>query len=51
MLQALALAEPGGFIRIFIDEGPTMASLLREAAKHGTVSNYVHQLLAAFGKA
>jgi LuxR family maltose regulon positive regulatory protein len=49
--EALALAEPGGFIRIFVDEGPPMAALLREAAKHGTVSNYVRQLLAAFGKA
>jgi LuxR family maltose regulon positive regulatory protein len=51
MGDALALAEPGGFIRIFVDEGPPMAALLREAAKHGTVSNYVRQLLAAFGKA
>ncbi len=49
--EALALAEPGGFIRIFVDEDPPMAALLREAAKHGTVSNYVRQLLAAFGKA
>jgi len=49
--EALALAEPGGFIRIFVDEGPPMAALLREAAKYGNVSNYVRQLLAAFGKA
>jgi LuxR family maltose regulon positive regulatory protein len=49
--DALALAEPGGFIRIFVDEGPLMAVLLREAAKHGTASNYVHQLLAALGEA
>ena len=48
--EALVLAEPGGFIRIFVDEGPPMAALLREAAKHGSVSNYVRQLLAAFGK-
>jgi LuxR family maltose regulon positive regulatory protein len=49
--EALALAEPGGFIRIFVDEGPPMALLLRAAAKQGVVSNYVRQLLAAFGKA
>jgi LuxR family maltose regulon positive regulatory protein len=49
--EALALAEPGGFIRIFVDEGPPMAALLREAAKHGIAPNYVRQLLAAFGKA
>jgi LuxR family transcriptional regulator, maltose regulon positive regulatory protein len=49
--DALKLAEPGGFIRIFVDEGPPMRALLQEAAKHGNVSNYVRQLLSAFGKA
>ncbi len=49
--DTLELAEPGGFIRIFIDEGLPMGALLREATKHGTVSNYVRQLLEAFGKA
>jgi LuxR family maltose regulon positive regulatory protein len=47
---ALALAEPGGFVRTFVDEGPSMAALLREAAKHTTAPNYVRQLQAAFGK-
>lgn len=47
--DTLELAEPGGFIRIFIDEGPPMEALLRETTKHGTVSNYVRQLLEAFG--
>jgi LuxR family transcriptional regulator, maltose regulon positive regulatory protein len=51
LAEALALAEPGGFIRIFIDEGPPMAALLREAAKHPIAPNYVRQLRAAFGKA
>jgi LuxR family maltose regulon positive regulatory protein len=49
--RALALAEPEGYIRIFVDEGQPMAALLREAAKYGTVLNYVRQLQAAFGKA
>jgi LuxR family maltose regulon positive regulatory protein len=49
--RALALAEPEGYVRIFVDEGPPMAALLREAAKHGTAPNYVGQLLTAFGKA
>jgi len=51
LAEALSLAEPGGFIRIFVDEDPPMAALLREAAKHGIAPNYVRQLLAAFGKA
>ena len=50
--RALTLAEPEGYVRIFVDEGPPMATLLREAAKHGiAASNYVSQLLRAFGKA
>lgn len=48
--EALTLAEPGGCIRIFIDEGPPMAALLREATKHGIATNYVRQLRAAFGE-
>jgi len=45
--DALALAEPGGFIRLFVDEGPPMAQLLRDAASHGVLPGYVGQLLAA----
>ena len=49
--RALTLAEPEGYLRLFVDEGLPMAALLQEAAKHGTAPNYVRQLLAAFGKA
>jgi LuxR family maltose regulon positive regulatory protein len=49
--RALALAEPEGYVRIFVDEGPPMADLLREAAKHCAVPNYFSQLRAAFGQA
>jgi LuxR family maltose regulon positive regulatory protein len=49
--RAISVAEPEGYISIFVDEGPPMAALLREAAKHCTVSEYARQLLAAFGKA
>ncbi len=47
--DALALAEPGGFIRLFVDEGEPMAKLLLEAAAHGIRPDYVGKLLAAFG--
>jgi LuxR family maltose regulon positive regulatory protein len=47
--RALTLAEPEGYVRIFVDEGPPMASLLREAAKQGTTPNYVSRLQVAFG--
>ncbi|MDV2988855.1 MAG: LuxR C-terminal-related transcriptional regulator [Dehalogenimonas sp.] len=46
--DALSLAEPGGFVRIFVDEGPPMAKLLSEAAAHGNMPDYVGKLLAAF---
>jgi LuxR family maltose regulon positive regulatory protein len=46
--RALTLAEPEGFIRIFVDEGPPMACLLYEALNHGTAPDYVRRLLAAF---
>jgi LuxR family maltose regulon positive regulatory protein len=46
--EALASAEPGGFIRIFVDEGAPMARLLREALARGVRPEYVRRLLAAF---
>jgi LuxR family maltose regulon positive regulatory protein len=46
--KALTLAEPEGFIRIFVDEGPAMARLLYEAATGGIASDYARRLLAAF---
>ena len=39
--EALALAEPGGFIRIFVDEGVPMAQLLSETAAHGIMPEYI----------
>jgi LuxR family maltose regulon positive regulatory protein len=46
--DALALAEQGGFIRIFIDEGLLMAQLLSEAVARGIMPNYCGRLLAVF---
>jgi LuxR family maltose regulon positive regulatory protein len=51
--RALLLAEPEGYVRVFVDEGPPMASLLRAVARvahghqHGTAPDYVSRLLAA----
>jgi LuxR family maltose regulon positive regulatory protein len=46
--QALSLAEPESYIRIFVDEGAPMAALLRQAAAQGLAPIYVSKLLAAF---
>jgi LuxR family maltose regulon positive regulatory protein len=46
--DALALAEPGGFIRLFVDEGLLMARLLLEAAARGIMPDYTAKLLAAY---
>jgi len=46
--QSLSLAEPGGYIRMFADEGPPMARLLHETTAHGLAPTYIAKLLAAF---
>lgn len=46
--DALALAEPGGFIRIFVDEGVPMVRLLSETAAQGIMPDYIGKLLAVF---
>ena len=45
--RAVTLAEPEGYVRVFADEGPPMASLLKALAKQGTAGNNVRRLLAA----
>ncbi len=47
LCDALTLAEPGGFIRLFIDEGPLMAHLLSETQAIGMLPDYTGKLLAA----
>jgi LuxR family maltose regulon positive regulatory protein len=46
--RALTLAEPEGYIRIFLDEGSCMAELLREAAAGRIMAGYSGKLLTAF---
>jgi LuxR family maltose regulon positive regulatory protein len=46
--QALLLAEPEGYGRVFIDQGEPMQRLLQQAATRGIAVDYVAKLLAAF---
>jgi LuxR family transcriptional regulator, maltose regulon positive regulatory protein len=48
LVAALILAEPGGYIRTFVDEGAPIAELLRATRMRGVVPDYVADLLAAF---
>ena len=49
--DALALAEPGGYIRIFLDEGRTIAKLL-QSVKTGNkmLTQYISRILNALGE-
>ncbi len=46
--RALALAEPEGYIRMFLDEGSSMKQLLREVSAREIMPDYTDKLLAAF---
>jgi LuxR family maltose regulon positive regulatory protein len=51
--RALQLAEPSGYVRVFVDQGRPMAVLLRQAAarglaRRGLAPDYVGKLLDAF---
>jgi LuxR family transcriptional regulator, maltose regulon positive regulatory protein len=45
--EALTLAEPQGFVRLWVDEGLPMANLLSDFAQTGNHAVYVHHLLEA----
>ncbi|MGH2533799.1 MAG: LuxR C-terminal-related transcriptional regulator [Thermomicrobiales bacterium] len=47
--QALRLAEPEGYVRLFADLGLPMARLLQEARSRRVMPDYVGRLLAACG--
>jgi LuxR family maltose regulon positive regulatory protein len=46
--RVLALAEPEGYVRTFVDLGAPMAALLRHAKSAGIAPHYTSRLLAAF---
>jgi len=50
LAESLALAEPEGYVRRFVDLGPVMAELLRRAAVQGITPGYVSKLLLAYGE-
>jgi LuxR family maltose regulon positive regulatory protein len=45
--HALSLGEPGGYVRVFLDEGEPVGRLLRRLAARGSHLAYIAQLLAA----
>jgi LuxR family maltose regulon positive regulatory protein len=47
--QALRLAEPGGFLRTFVDSGPELGRLIRQAAPGVVSPDYARRLSEAFG--
>jgi LuxR family maltose regulon positive regulatory protein len=48
LAEALMLAEPEGFLRVFLDEGSRMRELLRMATTRGLAGAYTRRVLAAF---
>ncbi len=46
--QALELAQPGGYIRLFVDLGPQLARLLTASQQTGGDLGYTGQILRAF---
>lgn len=48
LAEALTLAEPEAFLRVFVDEGLLMRDLLRTATARGLGGAYTRRVLAAF---
>ena len=48
MRQSLELAQPGGFLRVFVDLGPAMPPLLSRLAESESEPRYIRRILAAF---
>ena len=49
--RALAAAEPEGYVRLFVDEGPPMGTLLRAVVRQRTAPSSAHRLLAVVDRA
>jgi LuxR family maltose regulon positive regulatory protein len=46
--QAVRLAEPGGYLRLFVELGPDMGDLLAQLAERGVAPAYIGRILAVF---
>jgi LuxR family maltose regulon positive regulatory protein len=49
--RALTLAEPEGYVRLFVNEGRPMAALLEAASNQAIAPRHVRRLLTSFGRA
>ena len=45
--RALELAQPGDYVRVFLDEGPSMEGLLEQLRENEEVGDYAFQLLTS----
>ena len=46
--HCLAIAEPEGYVRVFVKRGAPMARLLQAALRQGIAPKYITELLSAF---
>jgi LuxR family maltose regulon positive regulatory protein len=49
LASSLALAEPEGYVRVYVDSGEPMRDLLKHASSRGIAPSYATRLLEAFG--
>jgi LuxR family maltose regulon positive regulatory protein len=48
LMQALELARPGGFIRVFVDLGHPMQAMLRRLVRQGHSMGMINRILSAY---
>ncbi len=46
--RAIAVADPEGYVRVFVDEGVAILLLLRLFVAHFSATDYIARLLSAF---
>lgn len=50
LIRSLRFSEPEGYVRLFLEFGQPLAYLLPTAVSQGAASNYIKNVLAAFGR-